>query len=403
MEIDEAVIDRSAEEGARCVALALLAEADDAARRLAAGDDEEALHDFRVALRRTRSTVRAFRPWLTGSVGRKMERRLRKLARATNAARDAEVALPWIAEQRHALGNRQRLAIDYLSARLEARRAAWSHEQRDVLARYARASRKLVERLQTYRARVEASARPTSYGSALASGVAEHLAAMREHVKAIAGSGDEEHVHRARIEGKKLRYLLEPVRGNRHADAQQVVKSLKQLQDVLGDLHDAHVLAGELGDALAEAAAERARRIHAAVLAPGGSGASRRSELQASPRPGLLTLARLVRRRRDALFGTLERAWRSGELDALAGEVRAVADALEGPGAAVATRSRSVTLLAAARRAPARRTRRRSPPGGRQARAAPLDRPPGERSTDASGRATTVRARGHGIRRRLSL
>ena len=329
MEIDEAVIDRSAEEGARCVALALLAEADDAARRLAAGDDEEALHDFRVALRRTRSTVRAFRPWLTGSVGRKMERRLRKLARATNAARDAEVALPWIAEQRHALGNRQRLAIDYLSARLEARRAAWSHEQRDVLARYARASRKLVERLQTYRARVEASARPTSYGSALASGVAEHLAAMREHVKAIAGSGDEEHVHRARIEGKKLRYLLEPVRGNRHADAQQVVKSLKQLQDVLGDLHDCHRLAAEIAAALVDAAVDRARDLHAAAYERGATGAQLRDELRGGPRAGLLALDRVLLARREALFATLDREWRAAGLEALAGEVEGIVARLE--------------------------------------------------------------------------
>jgi CHAD domain-containing protein len=173
MKVDETVIDRSAEEGARYVALALLADGDGAAARLAAGGDDEALHDFRVALRRLRSTLRAFRPWLKGSVERKMEKRLRRLAHATNDARDAQVQLQWIGEQRHALGRRQRVAVEYLSERLETRRSAWAREQARVLARYGRASHKLFERLQTYRGRIDASARSNTYGSALAGGMAE--------------------------------------------------------------------------------------------------------------------------------------------------------------------------------------------------------------------------------------
>jgi CHAD domain-containing protein len=65
------LIDRSAEEGARVVALALLSDADEAARALERRDDEEALHDFRVGLRRLRSALRAFRPWLAQGVPRK--------------------------------------------------------------------------------------------------------------------------------------------------------------------------------------------------------------------------------------------------------------------------------------------------------------------------------------------
>ncbi len=329
MRIDETVIDRSAEEGARYVALALLADADHAVERLAAGGDDEALHDFRVALRRTRSTLRAFRPWLQGSVKRKMEKRLRWLAHATNDARDAQVALRWIGEQRHALGHRHRAAVDYLSERLEDRRAAWAREQARVLARYGRASHKLVDRLQTYRGRIDASARSNTYGSALAGGVAEHLASMREHVGAIRGSGDEENIHRARIEGKKLRYLLEPLRGNRHADAGMMVKSLKNLQDVLGELHDCHRMAAEIAAALVDTAVERARELHAAAYERGASGARLRDELRSGPRAGLLALDRLLLARREALFATLEGEWRAGGLDALAGEVEALVTKLE--------------------------------------------------------------------------
>ncbi len=329
MKVDETVIDRSAEEGARYVALALLADGDGAAARLATGGDDEALHDFRVALRRIRSTLRAFRPWLKGSVGRKMEKRLRRFAHATNDARDAQVQLSWIVEQRHALGRRQRVAVDYLSERLETRRSAWAGDQARVLARYGRASHKLFERLQTFRGRIDASARSNTYGSALAGGMAEHLAALREHIAAISGSTDEEHIHRARIEGKKLRYLLEPLRGSRHADPQQMVKRLKQLQDVLGELHDCHRLAAEIAAALVDAAVERARALHAAAYDRGASGARLREELRGDPRAGLLALDRLLLARREALFARLGGEWRTGGVDALAAEVNGLVAKLE--------------------------------------------------------------------------
>ena len=329
MKIDETVIDRTAEEGARYVALALLADADHAAERLGAGSDDEALHDFRVALRRTRSTLRAFRPWLKGSVERKMEKRLRRLAHATNDARDAQVELRWIGGQRNALGNRQRAAVDYLSERVETRRTAWAREQSRVLARYARLSRKLLERLHTYRGRIDVSARSNTYGSALAGGVAGHLATMRERVAAIRGSGDEENIHRARIEGKKLRYLLEPLRGYYHADAQQIVKGLKQFQDVLGELHDCHRLAAEMAAALVDAAVKRARELHAAAYDRGASSPQLRDELRGGPRAGLLALDRLLLARREALFATLEAEWRAGGLAALAGEIEALVTKLE--------------------------------------------------------------------------
>ncbi len=329
MKIDETVIDRTAEEGARYVALALLADADHAAERLGAGSNDEALHDFRVALRRTRSTLRAFRPCLKGSVERKMEKRLRRLAHATNDARDAQVALRWVSEQRHALGHRQRAAVDYLSKRLEDRRDAWAREQARVLARYGRASHKLVDRLQTYRGRIDASARSNTYASALAGGVAEHLASVREHVAAIRSSSDEENIHRARIEGKKLRYLLEPLRGHGHADAQQIVKSLKLFQDVLGELHDCHRLAAEIAGALVDTAVERARELHNAAYERGATGARLRDELRGGPRAGLLALDRLLLARREALFATLEGEWRAGGLDALAGEIEGLVAKLE--------------------------------------------------------------------------
>jgi CHAD domain-containing protein/CYTH domain-containing protein len=327
--LDETMIDRIAEEGSRSVALSFLAEVDAAAETLAAGTGGEALHDFRVALRRLRTTLRAYRPWLEGSVRKKDERRLKKIVRGTGAARDAEVELAWLGEARQGLSQRHAVGAEFLAERLKRPQDAWAEDQTRTLARYRRVSAKLAEGLLTYRGRLDADAHPVSFGGALASVAAAHLGTLRERLATISGAGDQENVHRARIEGKKLRYLLEPLRANRHADAQAVVKRLKKLQDVLGDLHDCHTLAGELASALVDASAERARRLHAAAYEHGAVGTQLRDELRGGPRAGLLVLDRLVRSRRDALFEALERDWRQGGFEALAADVAALLGRLE--------------------------------------------------------------------------
>jgi CHAD domain-containing protein len=332
MRIDERAVDLSAEEGARVVVLGLLSEAGQAAERLAASADDEALHDFRVALRRVRSALRAFRPWLEDSVQPRHEKRLRRIARSTNEARDAEVQLAWLRTKRAALASeRQRVGLDLLVERFEARTRGGPDPVR-VADRYRRAAEKLQRRLRTYEREVEAGGvAGTSFGGVLATLIGDQVQALRGRMGAIRGPSDQEAVHRARIEGKRLRYLLEPLRGHRHADASESIEHLKRLQNVLGDLHDAHVLAGELREVLVDAAAERARQLHASIFSEGASDAVVRDRLRASPRAGLLALARLVRERRDALHADLEREWRAGGMDALSAEVRAIAASLEAP------------------------------------------------------------------------
>ena len=67
---------RPAAEATRLIALGYLDDASAAATRLDDPEDEEALHDFRVALRRLRSTLRAYRPQLRESARRSSRDRL---------------------------------------------------------------------------------------------------------------------------------------------------------------------------------------------------------------------------------------------------------------------------------------------------------------------------------------
>jgi CHAD domain-containing protein len=318
------LIDRSAEEGARVVALALLSDADEAARALERRGDEEALHDFRVGLRRLRSALRAFRPWLAQGVPRKHEKRLKRLARATNAAREAEVQLAWLAAERDALASRSRRpGLELLQRRLEARRREADRGHGSLMARYRRASARLRRRLAGYEVRLDDGAGHVPFSAAAAALLSEQLGVLSARIDAVRGPADAERTDRARIEAKRLRYLLEALRGSEALDPRPAAKHLEKLQDVLGDLHDHHVLATELAAALGEVSAERAHRL----VAEEGGGAAR--ALRDSPRPGLVAAARRVRERRDELHAALARDWVGAGLEAVAADVLALVAALE--------------------------------------------------------------------------
>ena len=102
---------------------------------------------------------------------------------------------------------------------------------------------------------------------------------------------------------------------------------VKAIQTLLGDLHDLQVLGVHLAGAVGDAAAERARRLHALTL----SGTLHRSAAPRGPRAattGMLALARLVHQAQAQLFQRFTADWQSGSRADLSGEVAIVAAAL---------------------------------------------------------------------------
>ncbi len=122
MRLDPELLDGPPGAGARVMALARCADVEEAAGRLADPADAEALHDLRVALRRLRGALRALAPVLGEPLPEKDLRRLRKAARLTGPARDAEVLLAWLDGTREQLQAPYRGALDWLQERVERRR-----------------------------------------------------------------------------------------------------------------------------------------------------------------------------------------------------------------------------------------------------------------------------------------
>ena len=307
------LLHRPAQETARILALAWLDEADTALERLNDPDDAEALHDFRVALRRFRSCVRAYQPYLKGSSPKGSRKKIQKLASATNVGRDSEVQIDWLRSQADTLKPRERKGQRWLIDTLEARRdRAYDQARRKIAREFRTARRDITKRLSSYKLHVALDEPDThrSFIDATGELLDEHADALQAHLANVHSPDDEDEAHQARIEAKKLRYLVEPL--SKSVDGvKPVVKALKKLQDILGELHDTHVLTSEIAVATEEAAAEQARRLHEAALQDDGGSPSRRRA--ASPyTPGLLALTRRSAARRDRLFAALEKSWLGG-------------------------------------------------------------------------------------------
>ena len=286
------LLDRSADEASRLLALTYLDEAALAESRLADPLDTEALHDFRVGLRRLRSCTRAYRTELQGSVSKRMRRRLRKLTLATNAGRDAEVHLGWLRHQAGQIGPEHIEGLAWLIGRLEGRRfETLDAVNADVSRRFVKLAARFRPRLGILRIEVRrgaGSARP-SFRQVISDLVRHHSAQLGENLKAVLTQENMQEAHRVRIAAKRLRYLLEPL-VRRAAGTKSLITQLKGLQDVLGQLHDLQVMSEEIASSFMALSQSQAQR-------PSGAEA------------GLRALERLANEQESAAFASFEAHW----------------------------------------------------------------------------------------------
>jgi CHAD domain-containing protein/CYTH domain-containing protein len=242
-------------EGARRLALGHLDDAGVARSRLADASDAEALHDYRVALRRLRSSLRAYRGAVRSTVTRKTERRLRRMARATNRSRDLEVHLGWLAEQTGRVGATEKPGVAWIIERLDTERRRARERMLDLDERLFPALRvRLVPQLTRFRAtiRLDDGSRRRTTAAVTARRVRADAARLKKRLRMIQGCSSGNAIHRARIGAKHLRYLIDPF-AELVPGGPGVIERLKALQDGFGDVHDAHVFASELEAALPKA------------------------------------------------------------------------------------------------------------------------------------------------------
>jgi len=330
------LLDRTTGDAVARTARGYLADAESALARLANRQDTEALHDFRVAIRRVRSVLRAYARWIGRAGGKKVRRRLRTLGTATNAGRDAEVQLAWLEGERAGLARGERTGLNWLTKRLRATRSeSYRAARRHVRQDFRRTRDLLAKRLG------ELDDAGPAFRETFAQLLRQHAADLETRLGAIRSPDDEEEAHEARIAAKRLRYLLEPVTRD-EPGIRKLVARLKRLQDVLGNLHDTHVLEASLADALDEVATEKARQLRTLALA-GDTIALRRARRR-DERVGLATLTTKARIRRDRLFAALTHDWLSDGGTAFFRDARVQTDRIGTPSPPPVERERKYLL-----------------------------------------------------------
>ena len=286
----------------------------------------EALHDLRVSLRRLRSWLRTFQPYVDDTVRRRTLRRLKRAVRSTNAARDLEVWSEWLAEQSD-LAARDRAGARYLAGCLATESQA-AHEKAlgRVQRRLPRITDALRKELSTYSLHVrEGTDADREMSVAVADALRSAYRRLRRRAARIEELTDIEAIHATRIAAKKLRYVAETLELPEAADTAQ---ALSELQDVLGTVHDMQLLVERLLDEIELAAgAEARRRARAkAGLEPDGRGG-------AAPHraiSGLTEIAVRAQRRAEDEFTRYTREWKGERLDVVGAAVASIADKLEG-------------------------------------------------------------------------
>jgi len=222
-------------------------------------DEPEAVHDFRVAARRLRSTLRTFRPLLPVDRSEPLREELRWLAGELGEVRDLEVITERLTDAVAAEPPElvvgpvaERITQRFTGRRDQARAAALASLDSD---RYHRLLDDLDELLDggpqsrpvtgELRGLVRKAVRRTE----------RHLAGAVNGSSGAASSPDEVALHEARKSAKRARYAVEvlaPADGKR---AGQLVDRLKDLQDVLGAHQDTVVAREVLQAEAAEAEA----------------------------------------------------------------------------------------------------------------------------------------------------
>jgi len=209
------------------------------------GTDTEFLHDFRVAVRRTRSALTQIKGVLSTPVLNRYKREFAWLGQITTPSRDLDVYLLQFDDYKHSLPDSAQPDIEPLRAFLLRHQAI---EHKALLkgmnsARYRRLIqnwRKFLTQPVSERSTLANAQRPVT--EVASNRIWRVYRRILKEGRAITPDSPAEDMHELRKTGKKLRYLMEFFQSlYPDSEIKALIKVLKQLQDNLGDFQDYEV------------------------------------------------------------------------------------------------------------------------------------------------------------------
>ena len=210
-------------------------------------EDIECIHDMRVATRRMRSALALFERCLPGKSSKKWNKEMRRVTRALGTARDADVQMDSLQEFLDSLEeSRYRAGIRRLLLRLRQRRdgaqdkiikAMDRLELSGVLDGMGRTLRQI--RVLARMSHVDEHS-PYVYQQAYLA-IAMRLENMLAYEIYVNQPERLEELHAMRIAAKRLRYTMEVFAPLYQDELKQQLKTARNVQTMLGDIHDCDV------------------------------------------------------------------------------------------------------------------------------------------------------------------
>lgn len=208
------------------------------------GLDPECLHDFRVAVRRTRSALQEIQGILPPQTTKRFRRAFSRLADSTGPTRDLDVFLLKLPDYEALLPDELAPPLRKISEEIEGLRRSAHQGLVEELGseRFARLRREWPALLDS----VTPEGCPARGLRPIAEVAERRIERARRRAVArareIVPSSPDRDLHRLRLACKRLRYLQEFFRGLFPADEiDQRIETLKSLQDILGDFNDVSV------------------------------------------------------------------------------------------------------------------------------------------------------------------
>lgn len=223
------------------------------------GVHPEGVHQMRVATRRARAALWAFAPVLPKPAAARLESGLRWLADVLGDVRDLDVHLAHLDAYRRALKGNGRRALARYESHLQTLHAGAHAALVRSLAedRYATV---LADYRRLLSAALEGNAPELRVADVAQSAVGPLLQRVHRRGRAIDDDAPARHLHRLRIDVKRLRYQLEFLQDAYDGHVKATLNALRKLQDRLGLHQDACVARAHLAAYRKEHAVDKAEK-----------------------------------------------------------------------------------------------------------------------------------------------
>ena len=300
---------------------------------------DEALHDFRVALRRLRTHLETHRDHLGKRRANKLRKRLSELVSATNLSRDYEVQRDWIERQIRSdtVSSSQREGLGLILTEFcgNGQNGANHTDLAPIRKHFAQIGERFRKRRWSVPEHGGSQDAPIRSLSAVTqAALRKHAAKLRGQLNEIDSVDSVRATHRARLAVKRLRYILEPL-SKAIPDARDVIVELKAMQDTLGALRDLQILQMQI--ALAAGFGGRVGELSVDESPASEPMATPRSPTSPSQTPALEDQARKtleagldhMRFEAQREFNGFRERWLDGRAESLVQRIEHIADALQ--------------------------------------------------------------------------